>query len=60
MTDMMNSMFRSGVPYDAETHTFQVRPEHMHLIEQQRQQIDEEQTRAFHSPSRSWWDWWDE
>ena len=42
MIDMMNAMFRSGVPYDADTNTFQVRPEHTHLIEQQREKIAEE------------------
>lgn len=42
MIDMMNAMFRSGVPYDAETNTFQVKPEHAYLIEQQREKIAEE------------------
>lgn len=59
MIDMMKALFRSGVPYDAETNTFRVGPEHMSLIEQQRAQIAEEEswplrTSHFLNPGRGW------
>lgn len=41
--DLMNILFRSGVPYDAEKHTFNVRPEHIPLIQQQYEQVAEEE-----------------
>jgi len=41
--DMMNALFRSGVPYDAEKNTFDLKPEHMHRLQQQYDsQLDEE------------------
>lgn len=46
MIDMIRALFQSGVPYDADTNTFKVRPEHAYQIEQQRAQIEEEQRRS--------------
>jgi len=60
MIDMMKALFRSGVPYDADTNTFQVRPEHGYLIEQQREQIEEAKD-PFRSIFRTRWDsTWDD
>jgi hypothetical protein len=51
-------MFRTGIPYDAETNSFQVTPANAHLIDRQREQIAEEETRAHHPRSGSVWDYW--
>jgi len=58
MTDLMRAMFRTGIPYDAETNSFQVTPANAHLIDRQREQIAEEETRAHHPRSGSVWDYW--
>jgi len=58
MIDMIRALFQSGVPYDADTNTFEVRPEHAYLIEQQRAQIAEEQ--RYQVPIRDYTsDWYD-
>jgi hypothetical protein len=58
MIDMIRALFQSGVPYDADRNTFEVRPEYAYLIEQQRAQIAEEQARSV--PIRDYTsDWYD-
>lgn len=41
--DMMNLLFRSGIPYDAEKNEFVIRPEDFARIEFQREQMEQEQ-----------------
>lgn len=57
MIDFMMALFRAGVPYESETNTFQVGPEHTHLIEQQIAQIATEENRAHHFRSSQVWDY---
>lgn len=41
--DLMNLLFRSGIPYDAERNEFRVRPEDMARIEFQRDIMEQEE-----------------
>jgi hypothetical protein len=58
MIDMMRALFQSGVPYDADTNTFHMKPEHAYLLEQERAKIAEEQ--RYSVPIRDYTsDWYD-
>ena len=43
ISDMINLLFRSGIPYDAEKNEFRVRPEDTARIEFQRQIMEDEE-----------------
>ena len=53
--DLMNLLFRSGIPYDAERNEFRVRPEDMSRIEQQRNLMEQEE-RWMSSSRKEWYD----
>ena len=53
----MNLLFRSGVPYDAEKNEFRIRPEHLPMIEHQRDLM--EQDERWLASSRTRKDWYD-
>ena len=55
--DLMNLLFRSGIPYDAERNEFRVRPEDMSRIEQQRDLMEQEE--RWMSSSRTKNEWYD-
>lgn len=55
--DMMNLLFRAGIPYDAERNEFRVKPEDMFRIEHQRDLIEQEE--RWFSSSRTKNEWYD-
>lgn len=57
ISDLMNLLFRSGIPYDAERNEFRVRPEDISRIEHQRDLIEQEE--RWSSSSRTHKEWYD-
>ena len=53
--DLMNLLFRSGIPYDAERNEFRVRPEDMSRIEHQRDLMEQEERWLSSSRTRNEW-----
>jgi hypothetical protein len=53
--DLLNALFRSGVPYDAHTNTFKVGPEDAHRIQHAQQEIYDEENwfRRSHTTQRA-------
>ena len=43
INEMMNLLFRSCVPYDPEKNEFRVRPEHLPMIEHQRDLMEQDE-----------------